>query len=358
MNLSTVIFKKMYNKIKKAIVQIATKTKLKNRIIAESFLGRKADDNITIFLAQYQSEFEVYHVQMRKMKSALPYGKRLIKNSFKYIWYMHTSKYIVVNSRLHNSLIKKRAEQKVIQMWHGIPWKKLAFDQKKICFSKQTKEQYLKKFYSDVEKWDYLWVANQYAKSKLVSAFKYNKKFIHSMYPADKKMLSLNNIDYINTLKVKMGLSQTQKIILYMPTFREHLSTKRGNYQYYSNIDINKMSNENQDYLFLVRTHYLILGEINLEQKNILNMSKYNSIIDLYLVSDILITDYSSALFSFSLLKKPIISLQFDLEEYQKTRGLYPEGIIGMNITEIKTLEQLNSLSFAELKPTKPQKMY
>jgi Putative glycosyl/glycerophosphate transferases involved in teichoic acid biosynthesis TagF/TagB/EpsJ/RodC len=350
------IIRKLYMMVKFVLMRIALIFPLKERIVAESFLGNRNDDNIYYFLKNYDKKIKVYYVQKKHNKSKQIIGKRLIKNTFKYVWYMHTSKIILVNSRLHHGILKKRKNQIVIQMWHGAPWKKLVYDQDSINFSHQTKISYLDKFSEDIKKWDYLWVPNQYAKNKLTTAFRYSGKYIESMYPAETKMLSLeNNIEYINDIKTKLNLDLNKKIVVYMPTFRENKLISSGKYEYFSSFDIQKFAESNPNYIFLIRTHYLVY-ESKFTGNNVYDVSEYSQVIDLYLISDILITDYSSAIYSFSLLKKPIISVQIDIPEYQNTRGLYEDGIVGMNIIEVKTKTDLNELCLETLDNSIPKK--
>ncbi|MBB2481249.1 CDP-glycerol glycerophosphotransferase family protein [Bacillus sp. APMAM] len=79
-------------------------------------------------------------------------------------------------------------------------------------------------------------------------------------------------------------------------------------------------------YVILLRMHYFIADDI--ETKGLedfaLNLSKYNDIAELYLISDILITDYSSVFFDYANLKRPILFYTYDLEKYRDTlRGFY-----------------------------------
>jgi CDP-glycerol glycerophosphotransferase len=54
------------------------------------------------------------------------------------------------------------------------------------------------------------------------------------------------------------------------------------------------------------------------------NFSKYDDIAELYLISDLLITDYSSVFFDYANLKRPILFFTYDLEKYRDTlRGFY-----------------------------------
>ena len=343
--------------IKKILVEFSSLLPIRKTVIVESFLGNKNDDNITCLLKSSDTlDYNVLYVQKNKNNSVIPKGKRIIKNSIHYYIAMNTATYIITNSRVHSSLGRKRKGQNVIQMWHGVPWKNLAHDQKNIHFGSQTKEEYLSRFDADVDLWDYLWVPNKYAEVKFKSAFKYHGEMIKHMYPADTQLLEDNKKQIITNLKTKLNIPLNKQIVLYMPTFREEKQIRSGVYEDIQTLDIEKLQ-ESKDFYLITRGHYLT-NRVASEQVNTWDATSHESVNELYLLSDILITDYSSAIYSFSLLRKPIISFQNDLEEYREIRGLYPDAIAGMNITTATTYEDIKSLDFDNLEESNPQADY
>jgi len=341
------IGRKIFNMYKRCLVFCALRTPIKERVIVEAFLGKRDDDNISCYLAEIdETETPIYYVQTYNNRKLIPKGTRLIKKSLRYIWFMHTSSLIITNSRLHSDLVLKREGQKVLQFWHGIPWKKLAYDQPDIQFAAEDKAQYLARFKQDVAKWDYLWTPNKYAEQKFRSAFQYKGRCITAMYPADVDLLRLEHKkDYVTGIKEALGIPRDKKVILYMPTFREYLSDRSGKYQYYSNIDVEQFARNNASCIILARLHYLVDKAWQTKVNNLIDVSHYSSINDLYLISDVLVTDYSSAIYSFSLLQKPIISLQFDLAEYESVRGLYEDATTGMDIIAVNDVAAFNRIN-------------
>ena len=80
------------------------------------------------------------------------------------------------------------------------------------------------------------------------------------------------------------------------------------------------------DYVILLRMHYLIANQIDIKgyEDFAIDVSNYNNVSDLYLVSDCLITDYSSVMFDYGILKRPQIFFAYDLEKYEgELRGFY-----------------------------------
>ena len=73
------------------------------------------------------------------------------------------------------------------------------------------------------------------------------------------------------------------------------------------------------EYVLLFRSHYFIANYIDLERYKgfVYNVSTYNDIAELYIISDLLITDYSSVFFDFANLKRPMLFYMYDFDEYK-----------------------------------------
>ena len=137
----------------------------------------------------------------------------------------------------------------------------------------------------------------------------------------------------------KLNIKNNKPIILYAPTFREaDLEQEK--------VDLNIESLKVlKDYNILLRLHPLIRNKIdeNLykKNKNFINCCHYPDISDILCITDILISDYSSIIYEFSILEKPIIFYAYDLEDYKKERGFYieyPEDLPGKTVYNEKEL--------------------
>lgn len=108
-------------------------------------------------------------------------------------------------------------------------------------------------------------------------------------------------------------------MILYAPTFRDNQHTSGIGYTYNLGINFDELAVLADNYIILFRTHYFItnLFDFNKYKGFVYDVSNYDDINELYLISDILITDYSSVFFDFANLKKPIIFYMYDLDEYK-----------------------------------------
>lgn len=252
--------------------------------------------------------------------------KYLKRFSLKWLWYMATAKYWITNSRLPLWIPKPR-KTTYVQTWHGTPLKKLANDMDEVHMPGTTTEQYKKNFLKEASKWDYLISPNAYSTEIFRSAFQFKKEIIESGYPRNDLLYAENRDDISKRIKRKLNIDDNKKIILYAPTWRDNEFYGVGKYKFDLQLDLEELQKEFEgSAVFLLRMHYLVRENFNLQKYHhfIKDVSLYQDIRDLYLISDILITDYSSVFFDFGNLKKPIIFYTYDLELYRdKLRGFY-----------------------------------
>ncbi len=113
-----------------------------------------------------------------------------------------------------------------------------------------------------------------------------------------------------------------KKVILYAPTYRDNELKKTD-----IELNIDKMYREFKDeYVLFLRLHPAIEEAYqNRYPDFVINVSNYHDINHLLVVSDILISDYSSIPFEFSLLERPMVFFSYDLDKYAKTRGFWED---------------------------------
>ena len=154
-------------------------------------------------------------------------------------------------------------------------------------------------------------------------------------------------------IKKKLGISGTnKKIILYAPTWRDNQHQAELGYTYKTEVDFDLLKKElEQDYIILFRAHYLVANEFDFEKYKgfVYDVSKLDDINELYVISDILITDYSSVFFDYANLKRPVLFYMYDLDKYKDNmRGFYidlkelPGSIIQ---TEENLIKEIKSTS-------------
>ncbi|WP_270996709.1 CDP-glycerol glycerophosphotransferase family protein [Listeria seeligeri] len=138
-----------------------------------------------------------------------------------------------------------------------------------------------------------------------------------------------------------------RKQLLYAPTFRDDELQNTS-----LHLDIAEMERAlGEEYQLILKLHPSISNDLEkLDSDFVVYVDKETPIETLLPVVDILITDYSSIPFEFALLEKPMIFYTYDLQEYNKARGLsddYLETIPGPHVfTTTELIEEIKKASF------------
>ena len=250
------------------------------------------------------------------------YIKKVKYNSIKGFYHLATAKIWVDNQR-KSYFIKKRKSQFYIQTWHGsLGFKRIELD----CLdSYNNKKYYLKSRKHDTSMIDLFLSGNDWFNNTIRRAFDYKKEILTLGTPRNDILVSRISKNAIINLKSKIGIPSSKKIMFYAPTFRKD-ETDMSNYL--SDIDSfrNDLSKEtNEDWIVLVRLHprMMSLAKKIHYSENVINVSTYSDIQELLLISDILVTDYSSCIFDFALQYKPGFIYATDLEDFKKDRNFY-----------------------------------
>ncbi|SCJ31546.1 CDP-glycerol glycerophosphotransferase family protein [uncultured Clostridium sp.] len=291
----------------------------KGLVVFQSFGGRSYSGNPKYIYKYANSNYKNlnYVWALRNQFEEIDGNAKKVKiESLRYYYYLSRAEYIVSNLNMQDN-VKKRKGAKFIQTWHGTPLKKISFDVNPKSPTYDVK--FLKAFKKRVKKWDCLLAQNEYSIKNFRSAFKYNGP-IHEVGHALNDVLIEQDKNKIISIKKKLNINSEKKVLLYAPTWRD-------NSKYVLDIDIEKMySKLKDDYILLVKTHYFVNTSLNAERFKgfVYDVSKYEDIQELALISDILITDYSSVMFDFATTKKPMIFYCHDINYYKgRLRGFY-----------------------------------
>ena len=145
-------------------------------------------------------------------------------------------------------------------------------------------------------------------------------------YPRNDFLINHTQED-IRMIKEKLEIPEDKKVILYAPTWRDNQHEAGTGFTYDLNVDFDALRQElGDEYVILFRVHYLVASKFSFDDYEgfIYNVSNYDDINHLYLIADLLITDYSSVFFDYGILKKPMLFYMYDLEDYKDSiRGFY-----------------------------------
>jgi CDP-glycerol glycerophosphotransferase len=142
-------------------------------------------------------------------------------------------------------------------------------------------------------------------------------------------------------LRAAFGIPEGKIAILYTPTHRDYMA------KFQPMFDIGRFARElGDDYVLLLRAHYFYkLKDLARTQGwpegRVIDVSTHPTIEDLCVASDVLLTDYSSIMFDYANLDKPIVIYANDWDTYKRTRGVYfelpeePPGAVAMTEDEL-----------------------
>ena len=235
-------------------------------------------------------------------------GVRVRRQSLKYLYYMARAKYFVNNVNFEDAFVKRK-NQVEVQTMHGTPLKTIGLDVPGDFPTKKSVENYVRK----CKRWDYLIVQSKFVADLAPSAFKFNKEYMNTGYPRTDILYHSDNPEAQKAMKKKLGLPEDKKIIMYAPTWR----VKN---RFDLMLDLEKMREKFSDeYALILRLHHFSAKnwEGVPEDGFVYDLTDYQSIEDLYTITDILITDYSSVMFDYAVLNRPMLFFTYDLENYR-----------------------------------------
>ena len=245
--------------------------------------------------------------------------------------YLHKAKYWIFNFRAMDQWIPGK-DQVYVQCWHGTPLKRLGYDITNSDNAMNSVGEIREKYRTDTKRFDYLISPCRFSSEKFKSAWNLKalgneNALIETGYPRNDLLRNFTNED-VSRVKKVLGIENThKKIILYAPTWRDNQHDSKKGYVYENPVDFDFLMKElGDEYIILFRAHYLVADNFNFDAYEgfVYNVSEYDDINELYIVSDMLITDYSSVFFDFAMLERPVLFYMYDMAEYRdEMRGFY-----------------------------------
>ena len=304
-----------------------------NRIVFDSSLGKSYSGNpkhIYEYLMAngYDLNWDCIWFYENEKYNIPGMSRQVRYGRLRYLYYMATAKVWVFDTRQPEFLLRRKGTY-YIQTWHGTPLKKLALDMDRMDMGGSTDiENYHEQFRVTCKDWDYLVSQNKFSTDIFRSCFAFKDRPILQIgYPRNDILINDNSPAKIREYKEKLGLPLDKKIILYAPTWRDNEYSEKGKYKFASKLDFDKAKEELSDeYIFIVKYHYLVSDKIDWTPYKgfVYTFDETKDIAWLYLVSDMLITDYSSVMFDYSILNRPMLFFAYDLEDYKENlRGFY-----------------------------------
>ncbi|WP_217586473.1 bifunctional glycosyltransferase/CDP-glycerol:glycerophosphate glycerophosphotransferase [Lentibacillus saliphilus] len=253
----------------------------------------------------------------------VPSDYRIPPRSLKFYKKLAQSKIVIFESWMPLAF-KKREGSIWIQLWHGTPFKKLFFDSHEYYISSFNKN-HKKKKQEDIRRWDYLLADSKGGADKLSSAFAFDKQDILTLgYPRVQWLKdNIKNNTLKHQIKNDLMLTDKQKIILYTPTWRDY-NYKSSNPDLDYLIDMDKLVEYlPNDYVILYKEHSM--GKYQRYNNRVIIPSNDIELQHLILISDIIVSDFSSIIFDAMSVDIPFYLFINDFEKYANARGVYDD---------------------------------
>ncbi|MFI8945302.1 CDP-glycerol glycerophosphotransferase family protein [Streptomyces sp. NPDC053750] len=248
------------------------------------------------------------------------------------------AKYLVNNVNFGDGVVKREGQIHV-QTHHGTPLKTMGLDQQKYPASTNMDFGALLK---RCDRWDYSISSNRFSTTVWERVYPASYTSLETGYPRNDVLVNATSDD-VRAAREALGLAEGTTALLYMPTHREY---QRG---FVPRLNLERLAEQlGPDVTLLVRGHYFYgtssrLAELR-SAGRIMDVSDYPVVERLYLASDGLITDYSSAMFDYANLDRPIVIFADDWETYSVVRGTYfdvlqePPGAVATTQEELTEL--------------------
>ncbi|WP_407552489.1 bifunctional glycosyltransferase family 2 protein/CDP-glycerol:glycerophosphate glycerophosphotransferase [Streptomyces sp. Pv4-95] len=301
----------------------------KRTVVFESHLGKQYSDSPRALYEEMRRqglEFEAIWSYTGSPKDfpkdatlvrrwSLPYLKALAQAEF---W---------VDNQSYPLKLTKRPETTYIQTWHGSALKNMGFDQPAL---KATTRQQQAEQQRSLDRFDRFLIRSEHDVRTLAKAFRLKEKTLLRVgYPRNDALVRAREREAElgrrerGELAAELGISEDKTVLLYAPTFRR-AGGRHGRFEL--PFDVERFADQFGDrYVLLVRSHYL--NHVVLPptvQGRVIDVSARHDITPVLQLADGLITDYSSVMFDYALLDRPLVFFTYDYDEYvHEGRGTY-----------------------------------
>jgi CDP-glycerol glycerophosphotransferase len=271
-------------------------------------------------------------VVRRNAVAALPRGvEHVVRGTPEYFDAIARAKYLINNVNFPNHLVKREGSVHV-QTHHGTPLKFMGLDLRR----SETKGRGMDfdKLLQRVARWNYSISSNPHSTQVWERVYPGTYETLEVGYPRNDRLAAAAPGD-VERVRASLGIAPGQTAVLYAPTHREYEEA------YVPRLDLGRLAAAlGPDHVVLVRPHYFYDPE-PLVGAQLVDVASHPSVEELCLAADVLLTDYSSIMFDYAVLDRPIVIHAPDWEEYRTRRGVYfdllaePPGAVARSEAEV-----------------------
>jgi CDP-glycerol glycerophosphotransferase len=287
----------------------------------------------------------VWAVDRRRIDS-LPEGvDYVISGTRAYHRALARAKYLVNNVNWPD-WAEKRPGSVHVMTHHGTPLKRMGLDQ--MAYPAAVKDDDFVAQIHRADRWDFSVTSNAFTTAQWERAYPCRYQTLEVGYPRNDR-LARTTPEQAAAVRDRLGIAEGRTVVLYAPTHREWDRDGR------MVLDVEDFAQRlGPGFVILVRAHYFNVrpGRSPVAGfAQVVDMSEYPVVEDLYLASDVLVTDYSSLMFDFAVLDRPIVIFAPDWPAYRLVRGVYfdvtaePPGLVTTGYQDL--LEAFRTRSYA-----------
>ncbi|MFB4424001.1 CDP-glycerol glycerophosphotransferase family protein [Streptomyces sp. QL37] len=258
--------------------------------------------------------------------AGFPADARLVRRwSWRYLWALARAEYWVDNQGFPQHLDKPSGTT-YLQTWHGSAYKRMGFDETRVRMQNAPQRERLQQA---VHRFDHFLVRSEHDERTLARAYRLpGSTLLRTGYPRNDALLAARARDEAQgrlprpALAAELGLPDHRKVVLYAPTFRGGPGKRKRQRLL---LDAARFAERFGDtYTLLVRAHYLEAASLPAcPPGTVVDVSRHHDVSELLALADVLVTDYSSIMFDYALLDRPIVLFAPDLDAYAAERGSY-----------------------------------
>ena len=275
----------------------------------------------------------VWIVKPGKQKSLPPGVDHVVAGSRAYYRTIARAHWLINNATFPADVVKRPGAVHV-QTHHGTPLKTMGLDQPK--YPASTVGYDAERLRRNIAKWDFSITANRHTTLVWDRQFPIKGETLEVGYPRNDRLARATAGDTA-AARAELGIAPGERVVMYAPTHRE------WHPRFTPVLDVDALAEAlGPGTRVLLRGHYFY-GSIGFPPRHprVLDVSSHPSVETLYLASDVLITDYSSVMFDYAVLDRPLVIFAPDWDIYRAVRGVTfdlaaePPGVFARTFDEL-----------------------
>ncbi|MFE6178587.1 CDP-glycerol glycerophosphotransferase family protein [Streptomyces sp. NPDC056464] len=241
--------------------------------------------------------------------------RRLRPGTAAYWTALARSKYLVHNTDFDRRLIKRHG-QVMVRTGQGTPLKHMGLDLRERPAA--ARERDVEEILGNVDRWDYVLSANRHSTLTWERVYPGEYTTLEYGSPRNDVFQRATSAD-VRRIRERLGIPEGSVVILYAPTHRDYRRSQR------TTLDLHRVQRRlGPRHVILARAHHRHGGPlVDDPSDRVIDVTDHPSVESLCLAADALVTDYSSIMFDYANLDRPIVIHADDREAYEAARGTY-----------------------------------